>query len=130
LVYDQKLNENVKRTIYAGEDVDAQLVSFKVTNTNDNIPEINNVSCIPNPFTYETTLSFHLTELQYIEVEIYNIHGTKIKTLMAGEFSEGRYSTIWCGDDDFGKSVLEGVYMIQITTKNGNSYTDKIVLIK
>ncbi|MEZ5082772.1 MAG: T9SS type A sorting domain-containing protein [Bacteroidales bacterium] len=126
----QKTRIKEKRTIYTGEPVDAQLVSFKKEEVSEIPLGTHNVSCMPNPFKDETIITFHLDKLQSLWVEILNINGAKIKTLMEGIMPGGIYKTTWYGDDEKGKKVNKGVYFYKIKTGNGTVVSDKIILIK
>jgi hypothetical protein len=65
----------------------------------------------PNPFNPQTTIEFSLPELAQVELEIYNISGEKVATLINSQVSPGVHSVTWNGRDQFGKSVASGVYI-------------------
>jgi flagellar hook assembly protein FlgD len=62
-------------------------------------------------------------------VEIYDISGKKINTLLGGELPGGYYNTTWNGDNNIGSKVNKGVYFYRIRTVNGIVITDKIVVL-
>ena len=92
----------------------------------------------PNPFNPTTTISFSVTQnSDFVNLEIYNIKGQKIKTLDILEsaspspfFADGvGYSIIWNGTDDGGKPVSSGVYFYKL--KSGNfEQTKKMILLR
>ena len=83
----------------------------------------------PNPFNPETRISFSLDKSQNVSIEIYNIKGQKVKTLVNGELPAKNHVIIWRGDDDFGKSVGSGVYFYKMKTGNYTE-TKKMLMLK
>ncbi|MEZ5199024.1 MAG: T9SS type A sorting domain-containing protein [Bacteroidales bacterium] len=130
VVYDPSTQKKEKRNIYVGEKQDFYMVSFKTDEVFGIPGEISQISCNPNPFRNEMALTMRLNNDQHIVAEIYNIQGTKIKTLLNSDLPEGYYEVAWKGDNEAGNKVKEGVYFYQIRTGNGTEVTDKIILIK
>ena len=83
----------------------------------------------PNPFNPETKIVFNLPEEGNVKLEIFNIKGQKVKTLLDCYMSPGRSEMIWNGKDDSGKHVSSGVYFYQLTTEK-KTITQKMILIK
>ncbi len=83
----------------------------------------------PNPFNPETKIVFNLPEEGNVKLEIYNIKGQKVKTLLDCYMSPGRSEMIWNGKDDNGKLVGSGVYFYQLQTPS-KSYVRKCMLLK
>ena len=83
----------------------------------------------PNPFNPTTTIFFRLSERSKVVLEIFNIKGQKIRTLLNEDRSKGEHRIIWDGKDNNGKKVVSGIYSYRIKSKNIN-VTRKMVLIK
>ncbi|MBC8414871.1 MAG: T9SS type A sorting domain-containing protein [Candidatus Cloacimonetes bacterium] len=83
----------------------------------------------PNPFNPETKIVFNLPESGQVKLEIYNIKGQKVKTLLDCYMSPGRSEMIWNGKDDNGKRVSSGVYFYQLVAEK-KTITKKMILIK
>ncbi len=83
----------------------------------------------PNPFNPDTTIQFSLQEAGEVLIEIYNISGQKIRTLVRGHYNSGRYRSVWNGKDDSDKIVGSGIYLYRMVTDNHTS-TRKMMLIK
>ena len=66
---------------------------------------------------------------EHVRLEIYNIRGQKIRTLVDGYLEVGRYSVVWNGDDMNGRSVSSGIYFYRLETSTGNE-TRKMLLMK
>jgi len=70
----------------------------------------------PNPFNPETTIKFALPEATNVSINIYNISGQLIKTLVEKEVSAGYHTLTWRGESDSGRRVASGLYFYQIKT--------------
>jgi len=75
----------------------------------------------PNPFNPETMINFYLPEDNYIEVNIYNIKGEKVRTIYKGQLRSGYQSIIWNGTNDRGTSLSSGIYIMSL------NYDDMII---
>jgi hypothetical protein len=83
----------------------------------------------PNPFNLSTKIEFALVHSGLVSLNIYDVQGRKVKTLVSQELSAGYKSIFWEGKDDLGKEVSSGVYFY--TLKVGDfSETKKLVLLK
>jgi hypothetical protein len=83
----------------------------------------------PNPFNSQTNIEFQVPNQSVIKLEIYNILGQKIKTLVNQEISPGSYSVSWNSKNDFGDSVNSGVYFLKFSSDNFSD-TKKMTLLK
>ncbi len=83
----------------------------------------------PNPFNPETAISFALPENGLVKINIFNVLGQKIKTLVNSELNAGSYRLNWKGDDDSGMKVTSGTYIYRVTFGN-NTISKKMLLIK
>jgi hypothetical protein len=81
----------------------------------------------PNPFNPETTLSFSVKEAGAVRIEIYNLKGQLVRTLVNQELATGNYSAVFDGRDNAGKPVSSGVYYYRMTAP-GYTSTRKMVL--
>jgi hypothetical protein len=68
----------------------------------------------PNPFNPETRIEFSLPHTGQVTIEIYNILGQKVKTLVNERLSAGKKTVTWDGTDDSGALVSSGVYLYRI----------------
>jgi photosystem II stability/assembly factor-like uncharacterized protein len=68
----------------------------------------------PNPFNPSTTITYSLSHSGVTSIEIFNILGQKIKTLVDQFQPIGRYSVQWDGRDDSHGSVASGVYYYRV----------------
>ncbi|UCD38023.1 MAG: T9SS type A sorting domain-containing protein [Fidelibacterota bacterium] len=83
----------------------------------------------PNPFNPTTRIDYTVTENGLVTLDIYNILGQKVRTLVDGLLNPGSYTMIWDGSDDHGSLVAGGVYFYRLQA--GTSVeTRKMVLLK
>ncbi len=68
----------------------------------------------PNPFNPVTFIRYELPEENHIRMDIYNIHGPKIITLIHSQMSAGYHSIEWNGKDSSGKEVGAGIYLCRM----------------
>ncbi|MCZ6632573.1 MAG: T9SS type A sorting domain-containing protein, partial [bacterium] len=83
----------------------------------------------PNPFNPETTIKYNLAESADVTVQIYNVVGQVVRTLVAERQSSGRYQVQWSGKDDRGVAVSSGIYFYQISAGKFHDVR-KLMLLK
>jgi len=86
-------------------------------------------SAYPNPFNPQTMISFELKTESDVSVQIFNVHGQLIKTLVNGHFTSGHYQRTWLGTDESGRNVGSGIYFYRMVAGKYIS-TQKVVLMK
>ena len=93
------------------------------------------ISNYPNPFNPATTVEFRIenSELRidhsHVSINIYNVKGQRIRSLVDGVYPTGVHNVVWNGMDDNGLSMSSGVYFYQIIT-NGYIATKKMIMLK
>jgi hypothetical protein len=102
-----------------------------VSNEEDvQIPEVTSLNGnYPNPFNPVTTISFSLAKAQDVSLNVYNIKGQRVKTLLNGTSQAGRHSIVWNGTDENNCDVSSGIYFYRLKTM-GESHIKKMSLIK
>ncbi len=90
------------------------------------------LSNYPNPFTSYTRISYQLSPtVKEGVVEIYNIKGQLVKTLINNQTQKGGYyEIIWYGKDNYQNQVSSGIYLYRIKTDDFISKTKKMILLK
>jgi len=69
---------------------------------------------VPNPFRHETDLRYVLPERGSVEIRVYAVNGTLVRTVLDREQAAGEYLTRWDGRDEGGAEVASGVYFIEL----------------
>jgi len=87
----------------------------------------------PNPFNPETRIGYRLAQAGEVTVEIFDLLGKKVATLVQQQQNAGSYTVVWQGKDDLGHNVSSGVYFyrLQVRGKNfSHSFTQKMVKLQ
>ncbi|NOX90080.1 MAG: PKD domain-containing protein [Calditrichaeota bacterium] len=104
--------------------------------TNVNLQEIELNSDIkfslnsPNPFNPTTTIRYFVPTPARVKIEVYNLLGQRVKTLIDAMASQGLNSVVWDASDDYGQKVSSGFYFYQITYDQKYKVRKKILLVK
>lgn len=88
-------------------------------------PLDNNLVCYPNPFNPEITISFNLSNPKDITLQVFNVKGQRIKTLINEQKTIGHHSICWSANE-----YSSGVYFIQLLQNNELKRIQKVSLIK
>jgi hypothetical protein len=87
------------------------------------------VKVYPNPAKILTAIRYSLPAESKVSLQLYDISGRLIKTLVNESKQTGIYSVIWNGADDNNRKVGEGVYFCILKT-NEKSLQQKILMVK
>ena len=83
----------------------------------------------PNPFNTSVVLSYMLSVNEVVKIDIFNILGYHVKTVLNEKQTSGYKTIIWDGTNDRNKTVSTGIYYYTVSTSRF-SKTNKMVLIK
>ena len=75
----------------------------------------------PNPFNPTTTIAYELAEAGLVSMEIYNLKGQKVNTLLNDSMAAGTHRVVWNGTDKYGRAVSSGIYYCRLITKDRTS---------
>ncbi len=88
----------------------------------------------PNPFNPTTTIKFaigndQVGSLQHVSLDVYNILGQKVTSLIDKDMSTGHYEVVWDATNNRGKKVASGVYLYKLQVGDRKD-TKKMLFIK
>ena len=84
---------------------------------------------LPNPFNATTQIRFNLPVSSHIKLEVFDILGRKVATLVNEFLEVGYKQVVWDGKNDRGKKVASGTYFYRL--KAGDFiHARKMVLLK
>jgi hypothetical protein len=83
----------------------------------------------PNPFNPTTNIEFYLPVQSKVRLEVYNLLGQKVRTLLYDTQASGIHTITWNATDDAGSPVSSGVYIYRLQTEN-MTITKKMVLVR
>ncbi|MBL7095566.1 T9SS type A sorting domain-containing protein, partial [candidate division KSB1 bacterium] len=82
----------------------------------------------PNPFNPTTTIFFELPTETEVLLDIYNIQGQKIRTLVQDKLNPGIYQKVWDGKTGVGTKAVSGIYLYKF--KAGDFIQTKKMLLR
>ncbi len=83
----------------------------------------------PNPFNPTTTIAYELPRSAQVRIEIFNMLGQRIRTLIDRKMNAGRYSVVWKGEDDLGNPVATGMYFYRMEAAD-LTFVRKLLLLQ
>ena len=69
----------------------------------------------PNPFNPSTQILFDVRQTSQVTLDIYNVIGQKVRTLVNGIRGAGQYTESWDGTNGVGRPMSSGVYFYRLT---------------
>lgn len=83
----------------------------------------------PNPFNPHTRIAYFLPRACQVKLEVFNVLGQKIRTLVNEDQSAGNREVSWDGRNQAGEEVASGVYFYKLQAEEFTE-TKKMVLIR
>ncbi len=83
----------------------------------------------PNPFAEQTTIGYTLPDPEFVTVEIYNMLGQRVRTLVRDEQAAGFHQVVWDGTADSGDTVASGMYIYVFKSQTHNA-TQRLVRVR
>jgi formylglycine-generating enzyme required for sulfatase activity len=101
------------------------------TSVGDRTPELQDagVNVFPNPFNPQTTVAFTVPQAGQVSVQVFDMRGRLVDTLVRGSHDAGEHRVSWDGRDASGRSVGAGVYLVWVVTPT-SSTTERAMLVK
>ncbi len=84
---------------------------------------------IPNPFNPTTKIQFDLPSETRVEMQVFDLKGRKVKSLISETLASGHHIVTWNGTDSSGQQVSSGTYFYRLKA-GGESLTRKMLLLK
>ena len=114
---------------HAGNESDPAL-PYQVTGVESNLPTAFELrQNLPNPFNPTTTIYFELPRSGAVRLEIYDVTGRLVTTLLEGVLDAGRHEAVWRAGDEGGKALGSGLYFYRLSA-SGETETRKMLLLK
>jgi hypothetical protein len=107
------------------EEVEVSLeISDELDNSNINPYAYFLKTPYPNPFNPKTTIEFSISNLENVEIIIYDMQGKKIEVISNQVYSPGHYNLEWNAE-----KYSSGIYFVKMVSENFID-TQKLMLIK
>ena len=82
----------------------------------------------PNPFNPSTLIPYQIPTAAHVRLEVFNLLGQRVATLVDGEQSAGAHTAQWDATDAAGRAVGAGVYVYRLSS-GGATVSRRMVLI-
>lgn len=92
-------------------------------------PVVTRLQNYPNPFNPVTSIRFELPENGPVRLEVYNILGQRVRTVLDQNLSAGIHEVAWNGIDSDGNPLSSGVYFARLQT-DSKTHIHRMVLLK
>ena len=86
-------------------------------------------NCYPNPFNPMTTIKYDLPNANHVNLNIFDLKGRLVRTLVSENREAGTHELIWNGQDNNGRMLPSGMYFYQLNTSDF-SRVKKAIFIK
>ena len=109
---------------------DTSLTSISI-HPSQMIPTFSLYQNYPNPFNSQTTIPFTLDRAGRVSLQVYDVLGREVQSLVTGHLSLGKHEAVWDGE-----GIASGVYFVQLLIdgrwpmKSGENQIRKVVLVK
>jgi hypothetical protein len=68
----------------------------------------------PNPFNPHTTLAYRLPSESHVRLDVYDLRGGRVRTIVDGVQAAGEQRMVWDGRDELGRHLTSGLYFARL----------------
>ena len=108
-------------------------ISFAEVDSDDPMADAPGVNILkgnyPNPFNPTTTISYTMPASGDVKLNVYNLRGQLVRSLVNEAKTAGSHKVVWDGKDDRGNTMASGIYLYRLETGK-HSETRKMMLMK
>jgi len=79
-------------------------------------PSLSLEPSVPNPFSPNTRIAYGVTEPGHVRLQVVDVAGRVVRTLVDRTLASGQYSSVWDGRDQSGRPVAAGVYYSRVAS--------------
>jgi len=84
----------------------------------------------PNPFNPVSRVAFALPDDAAVELAVYDVRGTRLRTLATGRWAAGEHEIVWDGRDGRGAALASGPYLVRLVADGRTVRTAKVTLAR
>jgi len=126
---DETFSEIVLNMVVNTENIE-MIIDPNMYGANDEIAFNQVLGNHPNPFNPLTYIKFAVKENNTpVNLQIFNIKGQLINTLISNKLDGGYHNIVWNGFDSSGNRVSSGIYLFRTEIGN-NTFINKMILMK
>jgi hypothetical protein len=83
----------------------------------------------PNPFNPTTTIAYTLSEQGYVSLDVFDLLGRRVRTLINGFELAGHYQCTFDAREGFGRAISSGLYLYRLQSRSFTS-TRMMMLVR
>ncbi|NOY59052.1 MAG: PKD domain-containing protein, partial [Calditrichaeota bacterium] len=83
----------------------------------------------PNPFNPDTKIEFALPEQNHVTIELYNMLGQHVRTLLDASLGAGYHAVTWNGRNDAAEQLPSGTYFMRLVAGK-HTIIQKLMMLK
>ncbi|MDD3563795.1 MAG: choice-of-anchor D domain-containing protein, partial [Candidatus Cloacimonetes bacterium] len=127
--YDSLTYENI--IVVENEQTTLNFIMMPVANEDELVPIIATAlgGNYPNPFNPETTIHYNIKDATNVRLNVYNVKGQLVRSLVNANQAAGAYRVVFNGRDDRGNPLSSGIYLYRFTAGKYSS-TRKMMLME
>lgn len=84
----------------------------------------------PNPFNPQVNLEYAVTRPGHLQVEVFDLRGNRVRTLLSAPVAETRGTLSWDGRADNGRMASSGIYLVRLKGPENQTTSQRVVLAK
>ncbi|TET21641.1 MAG: hypothetical protein E3J71_08920 [Candidatus Stahlbacteria bacterium] len=84
---------------------------------------------VPNPLRGRCAIRFAVPRQASVSLALYDVTGQKVRTFVDGSIQPGYHFVLWSGEDDLGRPLPQGVYLLRMHSPD-YSAVEKLVLLR
>ena len=92
-------------------------------------PVVRLYAAAPNPFNPSTAIRFELGRPAHVRLQVFDVSGALVRTLLDGVLTSGPHRVLWDGRDDRARDLASGAYFYRIEAENA-SQARKLILLR
>jgi len=133
--YDQKADESILVLMYSQVKYAQSGAKYEIKNFIEEKLSIHPPAAsvlqqnVPNPFNPSTSIRYDVMGRERVCINIFNVQGLRIRTLVDAIHEPGSYAAEWNGTDNAGRSVASGIYYYRMRAGQYTG-TKKMVLVR
>lgn len=106
---------HVTATDFSGNEGSAATASNPVSAPAPGLPAVYALRpCSPNPYRASTRIAFDLPRAGIVRLQVFDVTGRRVRTLIDAPMDGGTYTVPWLGRDDAGRRVPPGIYFYRL----------------
>jgi hypothetical protein len=83
----------------------------------------------PNPFNPTVTIEYSISEPGQVKLQVFNISGQIVRTLVDAHIEPGKHEVVWDGTDSNGREVSSGIYFYRLAAPE-LKHTKRMVIVR